>query len=44
MGAYGTCQGGGPGGVQPRGGLGDPPSRYFFLSVPWFVTGPLRAG
>ena len=23
---------------------GYPPSRYFCLSVPWFVMGPLRAG
>ena len=31
--------GGGGGGVG-----GYPSSRYFCLSVPWFVTGPLRAG
>ena len=34
LGAWGG--GGGGGGVGP--------SRYFYLSVPWFVTGPLRAG
>ena len=46
MGAYGTSQGGGggAGGVgaapQPRQGLGGyPPSMYFCLSMPWFVTG-----
>ena len=43
MGAYGTSQGGGAwGGRSPPslGGVGGyPPSRYFCLSVPWFVTG-----
>ena len=44
MGAYRTSQGGGGGGLggrtpHPRGVVGVPPSRYFGLSVPWFVTG-----
>ena len=39
MGAYGTSQGGAWGGLE-----GIPPSRYFCFSVPWFVTGPFRAG
>ena len=29
---------------QPRGGLGGTPYLGNCLSVPWFVTGPLRAG
>ena len=38
---------GGSGGARSPslGGVwGIPSSRYFCLSVPWFVTGPLRAG
>ena len=45
MGAYGTSQGGGAWGAQPpqpRGGLGG--YMVICLFVPWFVTGPLRAG
>ena len=47
MGAYGTSQGWGgaaPGLGGGWGGWGVTPSRYFCLSVSWFVTGPLRAG